>query len=98
VPKCLLEAAASARPIVAADGPGLREIVSDGVNGILVPPRDAEALADAIERLAGDRTLRRRMGEAGRRIAEGAFAEEIVVGETLALYRQVLGARWPGGG
>jgi len=38
------------------------------------------------------------MGEAGRRIAEGAFAEEIVVGETLDLYRQVLGARWPGGG
>jgi glycosyltransferase involved in cell wall biosynthesis len=98
VPKCLLEAAASARPIVAADGPGLREIVDDGVNGILVPPRDAEALADAIEKLAGDATLRRRMGEAGRKIAEGAFAEEIVVGETLDLYRQMLGARWQGEG
>ena len=98
VPKCLLEAAASARPIVAADGPGLREIVSDGVNGILVPPRDAKALADAIERLAGDGELRRRMGEAGRRIAEQSFAEEIVVAETLGLYRRMLGARWPGGG
>jgi len=98
VPKCLLEAAASARPIVAADGPGLREIVDDGVNGILVPPRDAGALADAIERLANDATLRRDMGQAGRRIAEGAFAEEIVVRKTLDLYRRMLGSRWPGGG
>ena len=83
---------------MAADGPGLREIVSDGVNGILVPPRDAKALADAIERLANDAALRRRMGQAGRRIVEDAFAEEIVVGETLDLYRRMLGARWPGGG
>jgi glycosyltransferase involved in cell wall biosynthesis len=98
VPKSLLEAAASARPIVAADGPGLREIVDDGVNGILVPPRDARALADAIERLANDATLRRDMGQAGRRIAEDTFAEKIVVGETLDLYRRMLGPRWPGGG
>ncbi len=68
------------------------------MNGILVPPRDAKALADAIERLAGDGELRRRMGEAGRRIVEDSFAEEIVVGETLDLYRQMLGPRWPGEG
>lgn len=87
VPKCLIEAAASGRPIVAADGPGLREIVRDGETGILVPPHDPEALADAIARLADDGTARTRMGAAGRRLAESGFGDRQVAAETLALYR-----------
>jgi len=87
VPKCLIEAAAAARPIVAADGPGLREIVRDGENGVLVPPHDAKALADAIARLAGDAAARVRMGAAGRRLAETGFGDRQVAAATLALYR-----------
>lgn len=91
VPKCLIEAAACGRPIVAAAGPGLREIVRNGENGILVPPRDAEALAAAIARLAADAPERARLGRAGRALAEAGFGDRQVVAETLALYRELLG-------
>ena len=97
VPKSLIEAAAAGRPIIAADGPGLREIVRHGETGLLVPPGDAEALADAIEQLAGDADLRLRMGAAGRKLAEAEFGADLVIGETLALYREILGAPWPDG-
>lgn len=90
VPKSLLEAAASARPLVAADGPGLREVVQNGATGILVPPRDAGALADALQRLAEDAALRRRLGQAARALAEREFGEDIVIQETLAVYRSLL--------
>jgi glycosyltransferase involved in cell wall biosynthesis len=89
LPMTLLEAAASARAIVATDVPGCREIVRDGENGLLVPSRDASALADAIETLARDRALRERMGRRGREMA-AAFGEDVVVAETLALYRSML--------
>jgi len=95
VPKCLIEAAASARAIVAADGPGLREIVRDGENGVLVPPHDAAALAAAIERLASDADARRRMGAIGRTLSESDFGERKVAAETLTLYRKLLGPDWP---
>jgi glycosyltransferase involved in cell wall biosynthesis len=90
LPRALLEAAACARPIVATDIPGCREVVRPGETGLLVPPRDVAALAAAIAALADDRARRRAMGEAGRRLVECRFAEEIVVGETLALYRRLL--------
>jgi len=89
VPKVLIEAAAAGRPIVASDIPGCREIVEDGRNGLLVPPRDADALADALERLIGDRDLRERMGREGRRIAEASFSEGAVVARTLEIYREL---------
>lgn len=93
VPKSLLEAAAAARPMVAVDGPGLREVVTDGETGLLVGPRDAAALADALQRLAEDGAMRRRMGEAARRRAEGEFGEAAVAEATLALYRRLLEQR-----
>lgn len=61
-----VEAMASCRPVIASDLPALRETVDDGVNGILVPPENADALAEAIEELAGDPERRERMGFAGR--------------------------------
>jgi glycosyltransferase involved in cell wall biosynthesis len=97
VPHSLIEAAACTRPLIAADGPGLRDIVRDGETGLLVPPRDAAALADALERLAGDSDLRRRFGEAGRRLAEQRFGAEIINAKTLGVYRELLGENWPGG-
>jgi glycosyltransferase involved in cell wall biosynthesis len=93
VPKCLIEAAACGRPIVAADGPGLREIVRDGENGVLVPAHDAAALAAAIARLAADGATRRRMGAAGRALAETGFGDRQVAEATLAVYREALPAR-----
>ncbi len=98
VPKVLLEAAASGRPIVATDVPGCREVVRPGENGLLVAPRDAGALADALGTLLADRGLRARMGARGREIVEAEFTEEHVIARTLAVYRDVLGARFPDAG
>jgi glycosyltransferase involved in cell wall biosynthesis len=93
VPKALLEAAACARPIVASDVPGCREVVRPGETGILVAPRDVEGLAAAIAALAGDPARRAAMGRAGRVLIERDFAEEAVARETLLLYRAALQER-----
>ena len=90
VPKALLEAAACARPIVASDVPGCREVVRPGESGLLVPPRNIDELAAAIAALAGDPGRRAAMGRAGRALVEQEFAENIVAGETLAVYRAAL--------
>lgn len=90
VPSSLIEAAASGRPIVTTDMPGCREIGRDGENALVVPARDAGALAAAISRLADDPQLRARLGAAGRRIAEQEFSDARVAAETLALWRAVL--------
>jgi glycosyltransferase involved in cell wall biosynthesis len=67
LPMALAEAMACGLPCVAFDcAPGVREIVSDGVDGLVVPPRDVEALAEGLDRLMGDEALRRRLGEAAR--------------------------------
>jgi glycosyltransferase involved in cell wall biosynthesis len=93
LPKALLEAAACGRPMIATDVPGCREIVRADETGLLVPARDAAALADAIARLAGDAELRHRLGARARIVAETEFAEDVVVRETLALYRELLPGR-----
>lgn len=89
LPKSLLEAAAAGLPIVASDAPGCRDIARDGDNAILVPVKNAEKLADAIERLVRDPELRRKMGWRGRKIAETEFADTIVARQTLDLYREM---------
>lgn len=88
LPTALTEAAACGRPIVTCDVQGCREVVRDGDNGLLVPPRDPVALADALERLITDATLRQRMGIRGRERALVEFSTGRIVGETLALYRE----------
>jgi glycosyltransferase involved in cell wall biosynthesis len=93
VPKALLEAASCARPVVASDMPGCREVVVPGETGLLVPPGDVAALAAAVARLAADPDLRRRMGEAGRARAVAEFTEDAVAAQTLALLRAALGER-----
>ena len=92
VPKTLLEAAACGRPIVATDVPGCREVVHHGGNGLLVPARDARALADAITALADDPARRAAMGAEGRRRAETEFAAERIHAETLRVYERALAA------
>jgi glycosyltransferase involved in cell wall biosynthesis len=93
VPKALLEAAACARPIIASDVPGCREVVRPGETGLLVPARDIRALADAISALAGDAVRRKAMGSAGRALVEREFGEDIVARETLAVYDAALRER-----
>lgn len=66
IPVALMEAAASGKPVVASALSGIPEAIQDGVEGYLVPPGDPAALADAIERLAGDSALRERLGRAAR--------------------------------
>jgi glycosyltransferase involved in cell wall biosynthesis len=90
VPKSLLEAAACGRPMIAADSPGLREVVRPGETGLLVPPRDSQALADALQQLAGDSALRQRFGAAARALAERQFGEAAVAKATLELYARLL--------
>lgn len=92
VPKTLLEAAACGRPIVASDVPGCREIVRDGENGLLVPPHNPRAVADALRRLITDPTRRVQMGDRGREIAVNEFSAALVISETLAVYRSLVKA------
>jgi glycosyltransferase involved in cell wall biosynthesis len=93
VPKALLEAAACARPIIATDIPGCREVVRSGESGVLVPPDDVRSLAAAIAELAGDAARRAAMGRAGRALIEREFADDIVARQTLAVYRAALRER-----
>jgi len=92
LPKSLLEAAACGRPLVATNVTGCREIARDGINAILVPVDDAAALADAIDRLAGDPELRRRYGAQSRRLAETEFSSARIGREIVALYQRLLGS------
>jgi len=92
LPKALIEAAACGRPMIATDVPGCREIVRRDETGLLVPARDPEALARAIETLAAAPDLRRRMGAAARADVERLYTEARIVGETLALYDRALAA------
>jgi glycosyltransferase involved in cell wall biosynthesis len=90
LPRVLIEAAAMGRPIVATDIPGCREVVRNGVNGFLVPARDAVALAEAIESLLKNPKLRAEFGAASRQLAEERFSDQRVVGCILDLYRALL--------
>lgn len=86
LPKSLLEAAACARPIVTTDVPGCREIVIDHINGFLVLPKSAIAIADALEKLIIDSALRKKLGFAGRALVEKQFSNAIVNKEILDFY------------
>lgn len=92
LPKSLIEAAACGRPVVTTDVPGCRDAIEVDVSGLLVPVRDARALADAISRLAADPELRARMGAAGRVLAERDFGLQGVVQAHLAVYDSLMGA------
>ena len=95
VPRILVEAAASGRPVIGADFPGCRKIIRDGENGLVVPPRDVEALAGAIAQLIESAPLRATMGARGREIAANEFSLESVVEANIAVYRSLLAN--PGG-
>jgi glycosyltransferase involved in cell wall biosynthesis len=88
LPKSLLEAASCGRPIIATDVPGCREICIEGLNGFLVPVKDAYALKEALKKLTFDAALRQKMGKESRKLVEDHFSIEAVIAQTLDLYTQ----------
>lgn len=97
MPRTVLEAAAAARPLIVTDVPGSRHFVRDGVDGLIVPPGNPRALAEALGRLAGDPALRARMGAAARERLLGGFTIDHVQAGIREAYRQLLaiGTREP---
>jgi glycosyltransferase involved in cell wall biosynthesis len=93
LPRVLVEAAFSGRPIVATDAPGCRELVRDGWNGFLVPVRDREALAAALLRLDTEPALRTRMGRNSLALARARLAPERIIDEHLEVYRGLARSR-----
>ena len=90
LPKALLEGAAAGRCIVTTDVAGCRDVVREGENGLLVPPRDVPALTSALRQLLSNPERRRAMGAAGRQRAEREWSTDVVLAQMLALYSEVL--------
>jgi glycosyltransferase involved in cell wall biosynthesis len=91
----IIESMQAGLPMIVTDVGGNAEAVIDGETGLVVAPRNPEALADAILRLAGDAEERRRYGEAGRRRVEVHFSLEVCVAAYEALYRGLLAGKKP---
>jgi glycosyltransferase involved in cell wall biosynthesis len=91
LPKSLLEAAACGRAMVATDAPGCRQIAVEGETALTVPVDDAEALAGAMAKLAGDAGLRSRFGANARALVERKFSAKAIGRQTVALYDQLIG-------
>ena len=90
LPLVVLEAMARRRAVVATPVGGTPEVVVDGETGLLVPPRDPEALAGALGRLLGDSELRTRMGDAGYERVRARFSADAMTGRMLAIYDEVV--------
>jgi glycosyltransferase involved in cell wall biosynthesis len=86
VPRSLIEAAASGRPIVTTDSPGCRDLVRDAREGLLVPLRDTEAAARALVRLAADPGLRKRLGQGAQKRFQEGYTEGAVRRAVRAAY------------
>ena len=90
LPKTLLEASAAGLPMIATNIAGCREVVTDGVNGLIVEPREVEPLAQAIIRMGEDETLRERCGRAAREKAVAVFSVVDVVDHTFRVYDELI--------
>ena len=89
-PKVLLEAAACGKAMVATNVPGCREIVRDRFNGLAVSAKDPAALAEAIDELLSDSSLREMMGDRSRKLAVEEWSSSRIIGQILALYHELL--------
>jgi len=90
IPNVLVEAMAAGTPVVATDVSGIPELVSSGVNGLLVPPEDPVALADALLALHRDPALAGRLAEAGRATVQERFDGERLAGRLAQLFEGAL--------
>jgi glycosyltransferase involved in cell wall biosynthesis len=91
IPNSLIEAMACSKPVISTEVDQVPELVKDGVNGILIPPGDVQALCLAIEELASDAALRQRLGEGGRHTVEECFSLRQAVMQYAAVYHELLG-------
>ena len=89
LPRLLLEAGASGRPVIATDIPGCRMVIRTGENGLIIPPGDPVALINALKTLIQSPDLRQKMGACGREIVEKEFSVSHVISQTLNLYNQI---------
>jgi glycosyltransferase involved in cell wall biosynthesis len=90
-PFALIEAMATGRAVVATDVGAVAETIRDGVSGLLVPPGSVGAMADSVRQLYESPALRESLGQAARNTARDRFTESRMVGETVSLYRGLLG-------
>lgn len=90
LPKVLIEAASCGRAVITTDHPGCRDAIEPGVTGVLVPVRDAVALANAVHELLNDPPRCAIMGQAGRELAEKAFDQKQVVSSHLKIYQELM--------
>jgi len=88
MPFSLLEAMSSAKAVIASDISGIRDVIQDGTNGILVPPGDAKALARAIARLRSDHQMAARLGEAARETLVKGYSEKVIAERIEGMYRE----------
>ncbi|MBM4199270.1 MAG: glycosyltransferase family 4 protein, partial [Gammaproteobacteria bacterium] len=95
LPKTLIEAAACGLPLITTDVPGCREVITDGVEGLLIPARDGRALARAISQLGDDPALRHKQGKAARHRAVAEFDDRSVNARTVDVYQRTLLASRP---
>ena len=90
LPKSLIEACAIGRPIVTTDNIGCRDVVTDSINGYLVPVKDPIALAEKLKVLIEDKDLRLKMGRAAREKAEKEFSVDDVIKKHLEIYQELV--------
>ena len=90
LPRSLLEAASCARPLIVTDVPGCRQFVRNGIEGLVVPPEDAPALAKAIAELAQSKERREKMGKAARKRILQGYTEDHIVDEVADIYEKLL--------
>jgi len=84
----MLEALASAKPMVVTETGGMPEIIKDGINGFIIPVKDFEFLASRVIQLLGDKKLRQRLGYTGRQMVEQQYTKQIVAENTLSIYKK----------
>ena len=90
LPLTILEAMACGKPVIATNVGGIPEIVIDGVSGILVPPKDPEALYRAMDQLLNDRVKLTKMGHHGERVCEERFSSNAMIEKIENLYDSLL--------
>ena len=88
LPKSLLEAASCARALIATDAVGCRELVKDGVNGLLVPLKSPKDLADAVIKLVENPNIRQKMAFNARKMIETIYDEKIIAEKTIRVYKE----------
>ena len=91
LPKSLIEANAIGRPIITCNSVGCKDTVIDGYNGYLIPTRDVYSLADRLDILLSDASLRQEMGRNSRKYAEEYFSINVVIEKHLKIYNELIG-------